>query len=53
MLRNALNVISAPLLLVAIYSGFAWCINSSLNDMTRADCARGIQRACAALVEKR
>ena len=52
MIRNALNVISMPLLLVAIYGGFAWCINSSLNDMTRADCARGIQRACAAVEAK-
>lgn len=53
MIRTALNVISAPLLVVSIYAGFAWCITSTLDGMTRADCARGIQRACAAVEAKR
>lgn len=52
MIRNALNVISMPLLLVVIYGGFAWCLTSTLDGMTRTDCARGIQRACAAVEAK-
>jgi len=53
MLRNALSVISAPLFIIAIYGGLFWCLSATLNDMTRAECTRGNQRACAALAEKR
>jgi|LauGreDrversion4_2_1035121.scaffolds.fasta_scaffold76615_2 hypothetical protein len=53
MSRNALGFIAGPLSVVAIYGAFFWCILSTFDDMTRADCARGNQRACAAVEAKR
>ena len=35
--------------MLAIYIAFFFCISSTLTDMTKADCTRGIQRACAEL----
>lgn len=36
-------------LVAGVYAGFAWCITSTLQQMTVTDCARGIQSACIAL----
>jgi hypothetical protein len=53
MLRNTLRVTGWTPFAAGIYAAFALCILSALDDMTRADCARGNQRACAAVEAKR
>lgn len=31
---------------------FAWCLSSTLDDMTRADCRAGVTAACKALQQR-
>lgn len=40
----------AALLMIAGLSGaFYWCLTTTLDDMTRADCQAGVVAACQAL----
>lgn len=36
-------------LCLALMAGAWYCLTSTLNDMTRADCQAGVQRACDSL----
>jgi hypothetical protein len=36
-------------IICGLSGAFAWCVRTSLDDMTRADCQAGQVRACAAL----
>jgi hypothetical protein len=47
---RSLSLFTAWAAIICGLSGaFAWCVRTSLDDMTRADCQAGQVRACAAL----
>lgn len=48
-MQPILRTIAALTMALGITGAFYWCITSSLDDMTRADCQAGHVRACEAL----
>jgi hypothetical protein len=43
------TIFTSSTLCLALMAGAWFCLTSTLDDMTRADCRAGIQRACSAL----
>ncbi|MFZ9960227.1 MAG: hypothetical protein ACO3GP_07535 [Candidatus Limnocylindrus sp.] len=43
------DVAKATLILTALGLAGFWCLTTTLDDMTRADCERGILAACKQL----
>lgn len=43
------SILSASVLCIALTAGLWYCLSSSLDTMTAADCRAGIQRACDSL----
>lgn len=43
------TTLTASALCIALLAGFWYCLTTSLDDMTKADCQAGIQRACDSL----
>ena len=40
------NIAKAAVVLTALSLAGFWCLTSTLDDMTRADCERGVLAAC-------
>ena len=49
MYRSLLLFTAWAAMICGLSGAFAWCLRTSLDDMTRVDCERGVTRACAAL----
>jgi len=47
--RSLFLLIAWAAMIFGLGGAFAWCLRTSLDDMTRIDCERGVTRACAAL----
>jgi len=45
-LNKLLPIAKATLMLTALGLAAFWCLSTTLDDMTRLDCQRGIAAAC-------
>lgn len=48
-ITRAVEITKTTIMLSALMLAAFWCLNSTLEDMTRNDCQAGIQAACKAI----